>query len=80
LQKYSKYYNQIQEQLYCAELNEITLSFIPVYTYIDEINIKRNIEYSEVVNIIIKRDEDRIEKIKERAKIFQFIKDYYTKK
>ncbi|MFA5297852.1 MAG: hypothetical protein WC389_06545 [Lutibacter sp.] len=78
--KYSKYYDQIQEQLYCTGLKEITLIFIPVYTYIDEVNQERVIEDSEKITIVISMDEDRIKEIKERAKIFQTIKDYYTKK
>jgi hypothetical protein len=78
--KYSKYYNQIQEQLFCTKLNEITLVFIPVFSYKDEINQERVIEDGEKITIVIPRDEARIEEIKERAKIFQTIKDYYTKK
>lgn len=78
--KYPKYYNQIQEQLYCTNLNEITLIFIPVYTYSDEVNQERIIDDSEKITITIHRDEITIEAIKERAKIFQTIKDYYTKK
>jgi len=77
--KHSKYYNQIQEQLYCTELNEITLVFIPVYTYNDEVNQERIIDENEKTIIVIPRDEKTIEDIKERARIFQHIKDYYTK-
>lgn len=77
--KYKKYYNQIQEQLFCTGLNWITLIFIPVYTYDDSVNITRVIDESELTEIVIPRDRDRIEEIKERGKIFQQIKDYYTK-
>jgi hypothetical protein len=77
--KYKNYYNQIQEQLYCTELSEIMLIFIPVYTYEDAVNLFREINTDELIKIIIYRDEPTIESIKERAKIFQIIKDYFTK-
>lgn len=77
--KFKKYYSQIQEQLYCTKLNAITLIFIPVYTYNDDVNNTRIITESEQVKIEIKRDESVIDLIKERGKIFQTIKDYYTK-
>ncbi len=75
--KHKKYYNQIQEQIFCTELSEITLIFLPVYTYKDEVNLVRNIDKSELIKIIIPKDEDTIEKIKERGLIFQQLKDYY---
>jgi len=77
--KHKKYYNQIQEQLFCSELNEITLIFVPVYTYDDSVNLTRNIDESELIKITIQRDENVIEQIKKRGKIFQQIKDYYGK-
>jgi len=77
--KYKKYYNQIQEQLFCSELNKITLIFVPVYTYDDSVNLTRDIDEYELIKITIPRDENVIEQIKERGKIFQQIKDYYTK-
>ena len=78
--KHTKYYNQIQEQLYCTELSEITLIFIPVFSYNDDINQLRIIEENEKAPIVIGRDEAVIEAIKERGQIFQTIKDYYLKK
>lgn len=75
--KFKKYYIQIQEQLYCSELKEITLKFCPVYTYDDKINNNRIIDESELKCIVIKRDNKIIEKIKERGVFFQSIKNHF---
>lgn len=74
---YKTYYNQIQEQLYCSGLDEANLVFLAVYTYEDEVNYSRNIQPNEYIKFRIKRDEHVINIIKERALIFQQIKDYY---
>lgn len=74
---YKIYYNQIQEQLYCSGLDEANLVFLAVYTYEDEVNYSRNIQPNEYIKFRIKRDEHVINIIKERALIFQQIKDYY---
>lgn len=75
---HKEYYHQIQQQLYCAGLDEATLVFLAVYSYDDEENVGRNIQPNEVVKFRIRRDEQVIAGIKERAAIFQQIKDYYT--
>ena len=76
--KYKNYYNQIQEQLYCTELDECNLVFLSVTSYDDEENYKRDIQPNEYMKVRIYRDEEVIEKIKERGQIFQQIKDSYV--
>lgn len=75
--KYKHYYNQVQEQLYCTGLNEANLVFLAVYSYDDEENYTRDIQPNEVLKVRIYRDEEVIERIKERGLIFQQIKDCY---
>lgn len=77
--KYKHYYNQVQEQLYCTGLTYATLVFVAVLSYDDEVNYQRIIEPHEVLKITVHRDESVIALIKERGRIFQSIKDYYTK-
>ena len=74
--KYKKFYQQIQQQLYCAELGSATMTFLAVYSYDDEENYNRDIQDNEYIRFRIDRDEDVISKIKERALIFQQIKDF----
>lgn len=76
---YKSNYNQVQEQLLCSGLNEANLVFLVVYSYDDEENMSRDIKPNEYVKFRVKRDESVISLIKERAKIFQTIKDYHTK-
>jgi len=76
---YKSYYNQVQQQLLCSGLPSARLVFICVYDYNDEVNKTRDIAARDCLEFIIERDEAVIEKIKERAAIFQQIKDYYTK-
>ena len=75
--KYKHYYNQVQEQLYCTGLDEANLVFLCVYSYDDEENYSRDILPNEVLKVRISRDEEVIERIKERGRIFQKIKDCY---
>jgi hypothetical protein len=74
---YKKYYNQIQEQLYCTGLDSANLVFLVVYSYIDEENYYREIQENEYLKFRVKRDEEAINRIKERGEIFQRIKDCY---
>jgi hypothetical protein len=74
---YKKYYNQIQEQLYCTGLPSANLVFLVAYSYVDEENYSREIQENEYVKFRVNRDESVISLIKERGKIFQQIKDYY---
>lgn len=74
---YKSNYNQIQEQLYCTELQSAYLVFLAVYSYDDEENYIREIKANEYIKFLIFRDEVVISEIKERANIFQTLKDYY---
>ena len=77
LSKYKKYYCQIQEQLYCTEIDSANLVFLAVYSYDDSENYIRDIQENEYIKFRIPRDNNVIEAIKERGTIFQQIKDYY---
>lgn len=75
--KHKIYYNQIQEQLYCSELDSCYLVFLCVNSYDDEENYTRIITDDDTTLVRVFRDEKVIDKIKERGTIFQQIKDYY---
>lgn len=74
---FKKYYNQIQEQLLCSELNSAKLMFVCTNTYDDNVNYKRIITDEDLIFIEIPRDEAKISEIKEKGKLFQEIKDYF---
>jgi hypothetical protein len=74
---HKKYYNQIQEQLYCTGLSAANLVFLVAYSYNDEENYCREVRENEYLKFRVKRDEEVINRIKERGDIFQRIKDYY---
>ncbi|WP_042369851.1 hypothetical protein [Bacteroides neonati] len=74
---HKKYYEQVQEQLYCTRLDSCYMVFLCVNNYDDEINYHRVITDDDVTLIRIHRDERVISKIKERGVIFQQIKDCY---
>ena len=76
--KHKAYYYQVQEQLYCTQLESCNLVFLSVTTYDDESNWHRNIHPNEYCKIRISRDENVINKIKDRGLIFQQIKDFYS--
>lgn len=75
---HKKYYQQVQEQLYCSELDSCYMVFLCVDNYDDEVNYHRIITDDDVTLIRIYRDKKVISKIKERGLIFQQIKDCYT--
>lgn len=75
--KFKKYYNQVQIQLFCSGLDSANLVFIPVYSYNDEENELREIKANEVAKFRIYRDEEVINTIREKAVLFQTIKDYF---
>lgn len=77
IKTHESYYNQVQEQLYCTELNIATLVFLVVYSYDDSENYNRTIHENEYVEILVPRDEAVISKIKGAGEIFQQIKNYY---
>lgn len=75
--KHKAYYNQIQEQLYCTNLDSCFLVFLCVNSYNDEENYHRVITEDDITLVRIERDNKVINKIKERGLIFQQIKDCY---
>lgn len=77
--KFKNNYNQIQFQLLCSGLKSCNLVFVSVESYVDEENKTRKIEEKDIVRFRIKRDNEIISKIKERAVFFQSIKDFVQK-
>jgi hypothetical protein len=71
-------YKQVQFQLLCSGLDKAEIHFIPVYTYDDSVNKSRIIDDNEVLKFIVERDEQVIDKIRERASFFQNIADYVS--
>lgn len=76
---FKKYYNQIQIQLFCSNLNSANLVFLAVDSYDDEENMLREIQENEYVKLRIYRDEKVIDKIISKGQIFQTIRDYFNK-
>lgn len=75
--QFKAYYNQIQTQLFCADIKFANLVFLAVDSYDDEKNYNRIIQTNDYVKFRISRDDNTINSIKERAKLFQTIKDYF---
>lgn len=73
--KRPSYYNQIQEQMYCAGLDVAHLVFLSVTSYDDAENYAREIKDNEYVMVTVPRDNDTINEIKEKGKLFQTIRD-----
>lgn len=73
---YKSYYNQIQFQLLCSGLKSAKNVYIPVYSYVDEENYNRDILETEPIKVTIERDDSVISKILEKAKPFQYLKDF----
>ena len=73
--KRPSYYNQIQEQMYCAGLDVAHLVFLSVTSYDDAENYARDIKDNEYVMVTVPRDNDIISEIKEKGKLFQIIRD-----
>lgn len=73
------YYNQVQQQLYVTGLDSCNLVYLAVLSYEDEDNYLRTISEEEIFKIRIHRDEKVIADIKERAEIFQQIKNHFKK-
>lgn len=73
---YKSYFNQVQFQLLCTGLTSAKNVYVPVYSYVDEENYNRDILETETIKVTIERDEAIIQKIFERAKPFQYLKDY----
>lgn len=75
--RHKDYYNQVQEQLYCTELESCNLSFLCVNSYDDEENYHRIITEDDFTTVRVPRDERIINAIKARGQIFQQIKNNY---
>lgn len=70
-------YNQVQHQLLCSGLDSARMVRLRVYSYDDAQNSSRRIRPDDLLEIYIERDAEVIERIVERAQIFQAIKDSY---
>lgn len=77
LKAFKKYYYQIQVQLFCAKLESANLVFLSVDSYNDEENMLREIQENEYFKFRIHRDEHVIDLIKEKAIVFQLIKNHF---
>lgn len=75
--KHKNYYNQIQEQIYCTQLERAHLCFLSVTSYDDEENYTRIINSHEYTLVEVERDDEVIDAIKERGQIFQTIKNNF---
>ena len=75
--KFKKYYNQVQAQLYCADIDSANLVFLSVDSYNDEDNYKRVISSTEYTKVRIKRDPAHIDAIREKGLFFQNIKNHF---
>jgi len=75
--QFKSYYNQVQAQLFCANIQSANLVFLAVDSYDDEKNYNRIIQPNDYVKFRIFRDDKTINDIKERAMLFQTIKDYF---
>jgi hypothetical protein len=76
--KFKNNYNQVQDQLMCAELDSANLVFMSVESYDDDVNARRLINPEDVTKFRINRDETVIQQIKERGQIFQQVKDNFN--
>jgi hypothetical protein len=75
--KFKAYYYQVQIQLFCSNLNSCNLVFLSVTSYDDDENMFREINPNDFHKFRISRDESVINEIKEKAEIFQTIKNYF---
>lgn len=76
---YKNYYNQTQQQLLVTGLEYCTLLFLIVYDENNDFeNWNREIKESEIIRITITRDINVINRIINRVKIFQQIKNYFN--
>lgn len=80
IKKHKNYYYQVQEQLYCTELDCAHVCFLSATSYDDEENYHRDIKPNEYVKVLVERDDTIIEAIKKRGEIFQKIKNHFKEK
>lgn len=77
IKKYKHYYWQVQQQLLCTGLSRGRIRFVARESENDEDNYSRVFSIDEHKEVIIKRNEDIIILIKQRAEIYQHIKNYF---
>ncbi len=75
---YKKNYNQAQFQLLCTDLESCHLVFLSVDSYDDDVNKARIIVENDIVKFQVNRDKKIIDFIKERAKLFQEVKNHFV--
>lgn len=75
--KHKAYYHQVQEQLYCTNLERAHLCFLSVTSYDDDENYQRIINSHEYTLVEVERDDEVIDAIRERGQIFQTIKNNF---
>lgn len=80
LKNFKNNYYQVQCQLFCSGLESANIVFVSVDSYVDEENYIREIKDNEYAKIRVYRDEKIIESIKNKAKIFQTIKDHFDER
>lgn len=73
---YKSYYNQVQEQMLVTGLKSCTIMFVVVLSDDDNENWNRVFNKEDIVNVVIPFDQKVGDKIIERIKFFQQIKDY----
>lgn len=76
---YKSNYEQMQFHLFNTELDESDLNFLEVKSYNDEENRNRIIQEDESITFLIKRDEEVINRIRERLDFFQALNNYFKK-
>ena len=80
LKNFKKNYYQVQTQLFCSKLESANIVFVSVDSYDDEVNMFREIQENEYTKFRIYRDEMIINQIKQKAVIFQTIKDHFNER
>jgi hypothetical protein len=75
--KFKQNYEQVQAQLMCSGLESANLVFMSVETYEDSENENRLINENEIVKFRIFKDKEVINKIKDRGRFFQTIKNNF---
>lgn len=80
IKNYSANYKQVQFQLLCSGLESANIVFLCVYSYDDDVNYERVIHENELIRFRIYRNEEIISKIKDRAQIFQEVKNIFNQK
>lgn len=77
--KFKKNYEQIQAQMLCANIKSANLVFLCVESYVDEENYNRVLNENDFVKFRINRDDEVINKIKNKLQFFQSIKNHFKK-